>query len=52
MEIEVARSNKRIALSQRKYMLDMLSEVDILWCKVEDTLMDPNLKPLPDTVSS
>ena len=35
--IEVARSQKGIFLSQRKYVLDLLSEVGLLECKPVDT---------------
>jgi len=34
--------------SQRKYVLDMLSEAGMLGCKSEDSLMDSNSKLLPD----
>jgi hypothetical protein len=35
--IEVARSNQGIFLSQRKYVLDVLTEVEMLECKPADT---------------
>ena len=35
--IKVARSQKGIFLSQRKYVLDLLSEVELLECKPVDT---------------
>ena len=44
----MARSKKRISLSQWKYVLDMLSEAGMFGCKVPDTPMDPGLKLLPD----
>jgi hypothetical protein len=37
--IEVARSQKGIFLSQRKYVLDLLYEVGLLECKPADTLI-------------
>lgn len=42
--IEVARSNKGIFLSQRKYVLDLLSEVGLLDCKPADTPIIQNHK--------
>ncbi|XP_071927547.1 uncharacterized mitochondrial protein AtMg00810-like isoform X1 [Coffea arabica] len=42
--IEVARSKYGIYLCQRKYVLDMLSEVGMLGCRPVDTPMDPNVK--------
>ena len=35
--IEVARSSKRIFISQRKYVLDLLKEIGMLGCKVVET---------------
>jgi len=46
--IEIARFKKGISLYRWKYVLNMLSEAGILGCKAADTLMDPNLKLLPD----
>jgi hypothetical protein len=40
--IEVARSSKGIALSQRKYTLDLLSDVGMLGCKAAPTPIDHN----------
>ena len=37
MGIEVARSRRGIFLSQKKYVLDLLSEVGLLDCKPVDT---------------
>lgn len=42
--IEVSRSKKGIFLSQRKYILDLLSEVGMLECKPAETPMVQNLK--------
>lgn len=42
--IEVARSRKGIFLSQRKYVLDLLSEVGLLDCKPVDTPIIQNHK--------
>ena len=48
LRIKVARSKKRITLSQREYVLYMLSEASMLGCKTVNTLMEPNLKLLYD----
>ena len=45
--IEVARSRKRVTLSQRKYVLNMLSDVGI-GCRAVDELIEANVKLLPD----
>ena len=42
--LEVMRSKQRIMLSQRKYVLDMLSETGKLGVKPCSTLMAPNLR--------
>jgi Reverse transcriptase (RNA-dependent DNA polymerase) len=42
--IEVTRSKHEISLSQRKYILDLLVEVDMLDCKSADTPAVQNLK--------
>ena len=42
--IEIAQSNSRVAMSQRKYVLDILEETGVLDCKLVDTPMDPNVK--------
>ncbi|KAK8540067.1 hypothetical protein V6N12_046360 [Hibiscus sabdariffa] len=42
--MEVARSTARLVISQRKYVLDLLKEADLLGCKPTETLMDINLK--------
>lgn len=44
MGIEVARSNQGIFLSQRKYVLDLLSEVGLFDCKPTDTPIIQNHK--------
>jgi hypothetical protein len=44
--IEVAQSKDGIAISQRKYVLDILEETGMLDCKPVDTPMDPNVKLL------
>ncbi|XP_076949068.1 uncharacterized protein LOC143621587 [Bidens hawaiensis] len=45
--IEVSRSPQGILLSQRKYVLDMLTECGLLGCKPVDTPMLPTKKLLP-----
>ena len=42
--IEITRSSHGIALSQRKYVLDFLSETRLLGCKPVDTPMDSKTK--------
>ena len=42
--IEVARSQKGIFISQRKYILDLLKEMGMSGCKPADTPIDPNVK--------
>ena len=44
MGIEIARSNSGVAMSQRKYVLDILEETGMLDCKPVDTPMDSNVK--------
>jgi len=46
--IEVARSNKEILLSQRRYVLDMLSKASMFESKLVESQMDANYKLLPD----
>jgi len=46
--IEVARSKKWIILSQRKYVMGMLSEAGMLGCKPGNSPIDINFKLLPD----
>lgn len=45
--IEVAQSKTSIAISQRKYALDILEESCMLNCKPSDTPIDPNIKLVP-----
>ena len=42
--IEIVQSNSGVVMSQRKYVLDILEEIDMLDYKPVDTLMDPNVK--------
>ena len=42
--MEVARNQKGISVSQRKYTLDLLKETGMMGCKPVDTPVDPNLK--------
>ena len=42
--MKVARSNKGIVISKRKYILDLLNEKCMLGCKPVDTPIDPNKK--------
>lgn len=53
MEIEIDRSRKGIFLSQRKYVLDLLLEVGLLYCKPIDTptVHDKKLGKCLDQVS-
>lgn len=46
--IEVVQSRIGIPISQRKYALDILEETWMLDCKPVDTLVDPNVKLLPN----
>ena len=41
--MEFARSKKGIFISQRKYILNLLSEMGLLGCKVVKTPIEPNL---------
>ena len=45
--IEIAQSNVGMVMSQRKYVLDILEEADMLNCKPVDTPMDSNVKRVP-----
>lgn len=49
--MEVARSKAGIVISQRKYILDLLTETGMLGCKPAETPMDPNLKLRKDEES-
>lgn len=42
--MEIARSKKGIAVSQRKYVLDLLNETEMLGCKPAETPMDTTIK--------
>ena len=42
--IEVARSKNGVLLSQRKYVLDLLTETGMLDCKSVETPMEMNHK--------
>jgi cobalamin biosynthesis protein CobT len=42
--IEVARSKKRVVLSQHNYVLDLLRDTGMLGCKLVNTPIDPNHK--------
>ena len=44
LSMEVARNQKGISVSQRKYTLDLLKETGMMRCKPVDTPVDPNLK--------
>ncbi|CAH9069280.1 unnamed protein product [Cuscuta europaea] len=46
--IEVAQSKTGIAISQRKYALDILKETGMTDCKPIDTPIDPNVRLFPD----
>ena len=43
----MAQSNSGIAISHRKYALDILEETCLINCKQVDTTMYPNVKLLP-----
>ena len=45
--IKVAYSNSRVVISQKKYTLDILANIDMLDYKPVDTPMDPNVKLAP-----
>ena len=45
--IEFSRSKRGIFVSQRKYVLDLLSETRLLGCKAAETPIEHNLKLQP-----
>ncbi|XP_028086237.1 uncharacterized protein LOC114287156 [Camellia sinensis] len=47
--IEVVRSSQGLFLSQRKYVLDLLTETGLLGTRPSDTPMDSSVKPAGDT---
>ena len=47
MGIKIAQFSYDVVLSQRKYALDILEEIDMFDCKLVDTSMDPNVKLAP-----
>ena len=47
MGIEVAQFKSGIAISQRKYALDILEETGMTDCRPIDSPMDSNVKLLP-----
>jgi hypothetical protein len=44
LDIEIAHSPKRLFISQRKYVLDLLKEMRKLWCKPVSTPMNSKCK--------
>ena len=44
LRMEVARTRDGIAVSQRKYVLDLLKETGMMGCKPADTPIEPNTK--------
>ena len=42
--IEIARSRHGISMTQRKYILDLLSDTGMMGCRPASTPMDPNIK--------
>jgi len=48
--MEVARSKEGIFISQRKYMIDLLKEIDKLECKPTSTPLEPNWKNKEDNI--
>ena len=47
LRIEVAQSNSRVVISQRKYTLDILADIGMLDYKPVNTPMNPNVKLVP-----
>ena len=45
--IEVAQSNSKVVISQRKYTVDILADTDMLDCKLVYTPKYPNVKFVP-----
>jgi hypothetical protein len=44
LSVEVARSKKRVILSQHKYVLDLQSDIGMLDCRPVNTSINPNHK--------
>ena len=44
LKMEVARNKNGISISQRKYVLNLLKETEMMGCIPVDTLMDANVK--------
>ena len=44
LEIEFAHQNKKLALTQKKYVLDMLQEMGLLGCKPKTSPMEAHQK--------
>ena len=44
LSMDFAKSKKAIFVSQRKYVLDLLEEIDLLGCKLVETPVEPNLR--------
>ena len=44
LKIEVDRNKKGILISQRKYVLDLLKETEMMGCRSVDTFMYANVK--------
>lgn len=42
--MKFARSKKGIFIYQKKYVLDLLKEIDLIGCRPAETPIEPNLK--------